>query len=224
MNKSLSLIISSVFHPVFVNLMGLLSLFVLSPYLRLGVNENAKLFYILFIFISAGIVPVVMVLLLNMLGKVQSVLLDVQEERNIPYLITASIYLIDYYFLSQSQQTPTLIRAYVLACACIVVAVVIVNHFYKCAWSIFGRFNRCCNKHKFFLNNRYSLFVGGSLYHIGNNFISSFVFIRTYTWTSNYRLATWVCSNIYYTLNNYFLNIYTIIKYDNANNIRNNFI
>ena len=131
MNKSLSLIISSVFHPVFVNLMGLLSLFVLSPYLRLGVNENAKLFYILFIFISAGIVPVVMVLLLNMLGKVQSVLLDVQEERNIPYLITASIYLIDYYFLSQSQQTPTLIRAYVLACACIVVAVVIVNHFYK---------------------------------------------------------------------------------------------
>jgi hypothetical protein len=131
MNKSLSLIISSVFHPVFVNLMGLLSLFVLSPYLRLGVNENAKLFYILFIFISAGIVPVVMVLFLNMLGKVQSVLLEVQEERNIPYLITASIYLIDYYFLSQSQHTPALIRAYVLACACIVVAVVIVNHFYK---------------------------------------------------------------------------------------------
>jgi hypothetical protein len=131
MNKSVSLIISSVFHPVFVNLMGLMSLFVLSPYLRLGVNENAKLFYILFIFISSGIVPVVMVLLLKMLGKVQSVLLDVQEERNIPYLITASIYLIDYYFLSQSQHTPTLIRAYVLACACIVVAVVIVNHFYK---------------------------------------------------------------------------------------------
>lgn len=131
MNKSLSLIISSVFHPVFVNLMGLLSLFVLSPYLRLGVNENAKLFYILFIFISAGVVPIILVLLLKIFGKVQSVLLDVQEERNIPYLITATIYLVDYYFLSQSQYTPSPIRAYVLACACIVVAVVIINHFYK---------------------------------------------------------------------------------------------
>lgn len=96
----------------------------------MGLNATAQFFYIAFIFISAGVLPVVVVLIMKLLGRVQSVMLEVQDERNIPYLITASIYLFDYYFLSKLH-TPALLRAYVLACACIVVAVVIINHFYK---------------------------------------------------------------------------------------------
>jgi hypothetical protein len=130
MNRTVSLAISTAFHPVFVNLMGLLALMFLSPYLSSGLTANAQLFYILFIFISAGIVPILVVLLLKVMGKVQSVLLNVQDERNIPYLVTASIYLFDFYFLSRLH-TPPIIRAYVLACACIVVLVVVINHYYK---------------------------------------------------------------------------------------------
>jgi hypothetical protein len=81
-------------------------------------------------FVTAGVLPILAVLVMRLLGKVQSVLLDVQDERNIPYLITASVYLFDYYFLSR-MHTPSMLRAYILACACIVVAVVIINHFYK---------------------------------------------------------------------------------------------
>ncbi|MES2778493.1 MAG: hypothetical protein V4651_01230 [Bacteroidota bacterium] len=130
MNRSIALAISTVFHPVFVNLYGLAALIFLSPYLSLGLTPNAQLFYIAFIFSTAGILPILAVLVMRLLGKVQSVLLDVQDERNIPYLITAAIYLFDYYFLSRLH-TPSILRAYVLACACIVVAVVIINHFYK---------------------------------------------------------------------------------------------
>lgn len=130
MNRTLALAISTVFHPVFVNLAGLLYLLFLSPYLSLTLSPRAQLFYALFIFISAGVVPIVVVLGLKLFGKVQSVLLDVQEERNIPYLITAAIYLFDFYFFSRVH-TPSMIRAYLLACACIVVAVVLINHFYK---------------------------------------------------------------------------------------------
>jgi hypothetical protein len=130
MNRNVALGISALFHPVFVNLYGLAVLILFNPYLSLGLTSNAKFFYIAFIFVTAGIVPIMAVLLMRLLGKVQSILLDVQDERNIPYLITASVYLFDYYFLSR-MHTPSLLRAYILACACIVVAVVIINHFYK---------------------------------------------------------------------------------------------
>ena len=130
MNRNVALGISGLFHPVFVNLFGLLAIVFLSPYLSLGLTPNAKFFYIAFMFVTAGILPILAVLVLRVLGKVQSVLLDVQDERNIPYLITASVYLFDYYFLSR-MHTPSMLRAYILACACIVVAVVIINHFYK---------------------------------------------------------------------------------------------
>jgi hypothetical protein len=130
MNRTVSLAVSTAFHPVFVNLMGLLLLIFLSPYLNIGLSSNAQLFYVLFIFISAGIVPMVVVLAMRGLGKVQSILLNAQDERNIPYLVTACMYLFDFYFLERLH-APALIRAYVLACACIVVSVVIINHFYK---------------------------------------------------------------------------------------------
>jgi hypothetical protein len=130
MNRTVALAISALFHPVFVNLMGLLALIFLSPYLSMGIAPRAQLFYVLFIFISAGVIPIVVVLLMKLLGKVQSILLNVQDERNIPYLVTAGIYLFDFYFLSRIH-TPSALRAYVLACACIVVAVAIINHFYK---------------------------------------------------------------------------------------------
>lgn len=130
MNRNLSLAISAVFHPVFVNLYGLVALIFLSPLLSFGLTANAQFFYIAFIFVTAGVLPILAVLIMRLLGRVQSILLDVQDERNIPYLITACIYLFDYYFLSRLH-TPSILRAYVLACACIVVAVVIINHFYK---------------------------------------------------------------------------------------------
>lgn len=130
MNRSLSIAISTIFHPVFVNLLGLLALIFLSPYLSMGLNPTARFFYIVFIFISAGVLPMIVVFLMKLLGKVSSIMLEVQEERNMPYLITASIYLFDFYFLTRLH-TPALLRAYLLACACIVVAVIIINYFYK---------------------------------------------------------------------------------------------
>ncbi|MES2561071.1 MAG: hypothetical protein V4590_15110 [Bacteroidota bacterium] len=130
MNRTIALAISGLFHPVFVNLYGLVALIVLTPYLHSGLTPTAQLFYIGFIFVTAGVLPILAVMVMRLLGKIQSVLLDVQDERNIPYLITAAIYLFDYYFLSRLH-TPAILRAYILACACIVVAVVIINHFYK---------------------------------------------------------------------------------------------
>jgi hypothetical protein len=130
MNRSVSLFISALFHPVFVNLFSLLLLFVLFPYLQYAVSDGLKTFYILFIFITTGLLPIVAVGILKLIGKASSVLLNNQEERTIPYIITASIYLFDYYFCLRIG-SPQLINAYLLACASIVVAVLIINRFNK---------------------------------------------------------------------------------------------
>ncbi len=130
MSRKLSLFISILFHPVFVNLFSLLMLFVLFPYLQYVVSNTLKLFYILFIFITTGIFPVIAVGILKLMGKTSSVLLDEKEERTIPYIITACIYLFDYYFFLQFG-APALLNAYLLACASIVVLVLLVNKFNK---------------------------------------------------------------------------------------------
>ncbi len=130
MSRKLALVISFLFHPVWVNLLGLLCLLFCSPYLSLVMQPALLLFYVLFIFGTTAVVPMLAVAVMKLTGRIQSIMLEEQEERNIPYLVTGAMYLFDYYFLSQ-MHSAALLRAYLLACACIVVAVVIINHFYK---------------------------------------------------------------------------------------------
>lgn len=130
MNRSAALTLSFLFHPVWVNLLGLLCLLLLSPFLSLVLQPGILVFYVLFIFGTTALVPMLAVGVMKLTGHVQSIMLHEQEERNIPYLVTAAMYLFDYYFLSQLHSAAS-IRAYLLACASIVVAVVVINHFYK---------------------------------------------------------------------------------------------
>lgn len=126
MSRKLSLFISVLFHPVFVNLLSLLLLFVLFPYLQFAIGDGLKTFYVLFIFITTGILPVLVVLTMKLLGKTSSIVLDNKDERTTPYLVTSSIYLFDYY-LFLKMGAPQLLSAYLLACSSIVVLVLIIN-------------------------------------------------------------------------------------------------
>jgi hypothetical protein len=130
MNRRISLFISTLFHPVFVNLLSLLLLFILFPQLQFAISDRMKVFYILFIFTTTGLLPVLTVMLMKLIGKVSSFLLNDREDRTVPYIITASVYLFDYYFCSRIG-SPVLLNAYLLACASIVVVVLIINLFNK---------------------------------------------------------------------------------------------
>ena len=130
MNRKISLLISTFFHPVFVNLLSLISLFFLFPFLQFAVSNNVKIFYILFIFITTGILPIILVIILKLSGRLNSIFLNNKEERTFPYIVTSCIYLFDYYFLMKFG-APQLLNTYLLACSCIVVAVLIINLYYK---------------------------------------------------------------------------------------------
>lgn len=130
MSKKLSIFISTVFHPVFTNLLSLWLLFILYPQLAYGIQSSIKLFYISFVFVTTGLIPLLLVLILRLLGKSTSIMLHEKEERNLPYIITAGLYLLDFYF-AQKTGTPQLLTAYLLACSSIIVAVLIINQFNK---------------------------------------------------------------------------------------------
>ena len=130
MSNRFSILISAVFHPIFVNLTSLVLLFILFPYLRFGLNDTLKFYFVLFIFLTTGFVPLIAVLLLKLLGKAKSIMLDDMDERTIPYLLTSSLYLFSYFFF-QKIDAPYIIRAYLLACSCIVLLVLIINLYSK---------------------------------------------------------------------------------------------
>lgn len=130
MNRTTSMLISVIMHPVFVNLLSLVALLNLLPYLKAGLSEDAKWFYVLYVFITTSLIPLMAVVGMKLFGKAGSVMLENKEERRFPYVLTASLYLFGYY-LFQRINAPQVIQAYMLANASILVAVLIINHFTK---------------------------------------------------------------------------------------------
>lgn len=130
MNRRIALTLSIVFHPVFVNALSLLLLFWLFPSLRYGVHPAMKIFYWSVIFISTAIIPMAWVAVSRLLGKINSILLPHSDDRNLPYILTASLYMLDFYLAGQWGAS-SLFRAYLLACSSVVVTVLIINQFTK---------------------------------------------------------------------------------------------
>lgn len=127
MNRFFANFLSVVAHPVFVNLLCLYLLFFLYPPLKLGLPQRVQLFYISFIFISTGVVPILVVMVMRIMGKIQSIRMEDSEERKIPYLVTLSLYVFNFYNLYQSPTTHPIILRYLLACAIVLTLVMFIN-------------------------------------------------------------------------------------------------
>ena len=122
--------ISVIFHPAFVNLLNLFTLFFLFPQLHSGVPAKLKWFYLMFIFVSTSIIPIILVFVLKISGRIKTIMLYDREERRIPYLLTIFIYGFDYYNFTKISATP-LVLNYLLACMAVLTIIFIVNYFYK---------------------------------------------------------------------------------------------
>lgn len=130
MNSRFALFLSILFHPIFVNLLSFYALIRLFPYLDYVLTTPARLFYLGFIFISTAIVPVLYILVMKWVGQIKSVMLHSGDERRGPYMLTAAMYLLNFY-LFQRLHSPALINAFLLASASVVVGMLVINHFNK---------------------------------------------------------------------------------------------
>lgn len=130
MKSKTALFLSVLFHPVFVNAFTLWLLFNLFPTLHYGVHPVVQWYYMGFVFISTGIIPLIWVVITGFILKKTSLMLEEKEDRNLPYILTSSFYLFDFY-LSKKIGAPVLVSSYLLACSSILVAVLIINIFTK---------------------------------------------------------------------------------------------
>ncbi len=130
MNRTWAILLSTVFHPVFINLLSFILVIELTPYLQAGFSAEAKWFYILYVFITTGMIPLFVVVVRKALGFSKSIMLDQADDRHIPYITTAVAYLLGYYFFIQLG-APHILQGYMLASACIMVAILIINFYTK---------------------------------------------------------------------------------------------
>jgi hypothetical protein len=130
MDKKIALIISSLFHPVFINTLSLGLLLNLHPVMQVVMPANLKWFYISFYFVVSAFIPSLVIYILKWRGSVSSIQLKHSSERRIPFIIT-SILLLFTYYLFQKINTSSSIQVFILLCTSLVVSMMIINEYTK---------------------------------------------------------------------------------------------
>ncbi|MFY7735123.1 MAG: hypothetical protein ACOVSR_16740 [Bacteroidia bacterium] len=129
MNKKTQLIISTIFHPIFVNIASLWLLFALFPSLA-ALTYQAKS-TIMGVVISLTIVlPSLVVAVLKLTNQVSSIQLTHLKERKWPFAFTALGYIFSFYLLNKAGVSIIILK-YLLAGSLTVVCIAIISNFWK---------------------------------------------------------------------------------------------
>jgi hypothetical protein len=129
MNKNTQLVISTLFHPVFINIASLLLLFTLFPSLA-AMSYHSKSTIISVIVSLTVIIPLVLVGLLKITNSISSIQLEDKKERKWPFIATALGYIFSFYLL-QKVGVSALLLKYLLAGIGTVVSISVINTFWK---------------------------------------------------------------------------------------------
>jgi hypothetical protein len=129
MNKKVQLIISTIFHPIFINLVSLWLLFSMFPALA-ALPYMAKSTVIALIVSLNIILPALVVALLKLTNQVSSIQLQHLKERKWPFAFTALGYIASFYLLNKAGVSIIVLK-YLLAGTLTVVIIAIVSNFWK---------------------------------------------------------------------------------------------
>lgn len=131
MVKVISKLVSVVFHPLFIITYVTLFLFMADPY-SFGVNSvETQIPFILMIFFTTAVIPMIAVLLMKFLGLVQSFELKDAKERIGPYIITGIFYIWLAVNLVNDTEVPAIYTVFVLGSAIGLFLSFFVNNFVK---------------------------------------------------------------------------------------------
>lgn len=124
-----SFIISIIFHPVFMPLAGVFILLTYGGWLNLLPMEGKTYIYLV-VGITTVVLPIIMMPILRHTKIISNYLLKEQNERRIPYLIVALLYLVGAYVL-QRVDAPVIISLFLNGSSMVVLSVAIVNWQWK---------------------------------------------------------------------------------------------
>ncbi len=129
MNKNTQLVISTLFHPVFINIASLLLLFSLFPSLA-AMSYKSKSTIISVIVSLTIIIPLVLVGLLKITNSISSIQMEDKKDRKWPFVATTLGYIFSFYLL-QKVGVSSLLLKYLIAGIGTVVSISIINTFWK---------------------------------------------------------------------------------------------
>ena len=95
--KFFAYVFSYLFHPLFIPVYVTLFLLLVHPYIFAGLDDWGKLGTLLQVFVNCTFLPLVSVLLLKGLKFINSVFLETQKERIVPYMISMIFYFWNWY-------------------------------------------------------------------------------------------------------------------------------
>lgn len=118
-------IISSIFHPLIMPIIGVLIIFNTDSYINYAVPEELKKAVLILVGTSTFILPLLISLLLLNKKIINSLEMETQKERIIPYSFTIAFYVFTLYMLKQAPVPPIIFNFLVGATLSIIIAFVV---------------------------------------------------------------------------------------------------
>ncbi len=123
--KTAAKLISSIFHPLVMPILGLLIIFNTDSYINYAIDIENKIVTLLLIFIYTLVVPSLIALLLLFSKHIDSLEMRTQKERIIPYLFTITCYIITLYQLKKAPISPIIYNFMIGATLSVMLAFII---------------------------------------------------------------------------------------------------
>ncbi len=121
-------IITIIFHPLLIPTYFLVILFNTNSFLTFVFQPEIKLKITVFIFIATFLIPFLMILFLYYRGNgsIKSLQMETRKERNIPFILTALVYYLCYYFLKQNSVPVISILSIFIHCSTLLILLALI--------------------------------------------------------------------------------------------------
>jgi hypothetical protein len=129
--KNIAKGISYIFHPLFIPLYIFLTVLYFVPYEFSGFNPKSVILRIASVFISTAFFPALVVFLLWKLKFINSIFLNTQKERIIPYITTMIFYWWMFYLSKNLTDQPSILKVFFLGIFITTAIAVIANNYFK---------------------------------------------------------------------------------------------
>ncbi len=130
-------VISTIFHPLAMPIIGLLIIFNTDTYINYAVPLDLKKAIIILVGTSTFIIPLLISLLLLNRKIIKSLEMESQKERIIPYLVTVSFYIFTL-FLLEKAAVPPIIYNFIIGATLSIMLAFIINLKWKVSAHMIG--------------------------------------------------------------------------------------
>jgi hypothetical protein len=133
-----ALLLSYIFHPIFIPLYVLLFIVYLHPSYFSGFSEGTKIRTIFILVQNAVFYPLFCVLLLKGVGFIQSIFLRNQKDRIIPYIACGIFFFWTFTVFKENPEFPRIVPAFMLGVFLASSAALIANIYFKISMHAIG--------------------------------------------------------------------------------------